>query len=103
MFTLLTMMGSAIAALIVGLCLSVAVGEAEVLVDRRLRAEVRPIDGALPAVLSVKGRKCICSNSRTERILFMLERTGLDRAFGKDDVFSALSTPSGKPKPAPAG
>ncbi|MEQ1950843.1 HAD family phosphatase [Mesorhizobium sp. CN2-181] len=77
------------------------IGEAEVLVDRRLRADVRPIEGALAAVFSLKERKCICSNSRTERILFMLEKTGLDRAFGKDDVFSALSTPSGKPKPAP--
>ncbi|PSJ62490.1 HAD family hydrolase [Kumtagia ephedrae] len=77
------------------------IGEAEVLVDRKLRAEVRMIDGARAAVAAVGAKRCICSNSRTERIRFMLEKTGLDHLFGADDVFSALSTPSGRPKPAP--
>jgi HAD superfamily hydrolase (TIGR01509 family) len=77
------------------------IGEAEVLVDRRLRADVRPIEGAVAAVAALQSPKCICSNSRTERIRFMMEKCGLDRFFGQDDVFSALSTPSGKPKPAP--
>lgn len=77
------------------------IGEAETLVDRALRAMVRPIEGAQAALASVKAPKCICSNSRSERINFMLEKTGLDRYFGKDAVLSALSTPSGKPKPAP--
>jgi HAD superfamily hydrolase (TIGR01509 family) len=77
------------------------IGEAETLVDRKLRAEVRAIDGARAAILSVQPPKCICSNSRTERIRFMLETTGMDRLFSKDDVFSSLDTPSGKPKPAP--
>lgn len=77
------------------------IDEAETLVDRRLRSDVRPIEGAGAAVARLSSRKCICSNSRAERIRFMLERTGLDRSFGKDDVFSALDTPSGRPKPAP--
>ncbi len=77
------------------------IDEAEVLVDRRLRTDVRLIDGAKSAVASVKPPRCICSNSRTERIRFMLETTGLNRLFGMDDVFSSLDTPSGKPKPSP--
>jgi len=77
------------------------IDEAEALVDRRLRAEVRAIEGAKAAVATVDLPKCICSNSRTERILFMLEKTGLEPMFGKGDVFSALDTPSRKPKPAP--
>jgi HAD superfamily hydrolase (TIGR01509 family) len=74
--------------------------EAETEVDRRLRAEVRPIDGADRAIASVRGLKCICSNSRADRIRFMLEKTRLDRFFS-DNVFSALDVPGGKPKPAP--
>jgi HAD superfamily hydrolase (TIGR01509 family) len=77
------------------------IDEAEELVDRRLRAEVRLIEGAKAAVAMVDTQKCICSNSRTERIRFMMETTGIDRLFGKSDVFSSLDTPSGKPKPAP--
>jgi beta-phosphoglucomutase-like phosphatase (HAD superfamily) len=49
----------------------------------------------------IDSQKCICSNSRSERIRFMMETTGIDRLFGKDDVFSSLDTPSGRPKPAP--
>ena len=77
------------------------IDEAEVLVDRRLRAEVRLIEGAKAAVAMIDPQKCICSNSRSERIRFMMETTGIDRLFGKNDVFSSLDTPSGKPKPAP--
>ncbi len=77
------------------------IGEAEVLVDRRLRREVREIDGASAAVLAAGPRRCICSNSRTERIRFMLDRTALGRLFRDEEVISALSIPSGRTKPAP--
>ena len=76
------------------------IDEAEAQVDRRLRSDVRAIDGAPQAVAAVKAPKCICSNSRAERIKFMLERTRLGPYFG-DNVFSSLDTPSGRPKPAP--
>lgn len=76
------------------------IDEAEKRVDQRLRAEVRAIEGAREAVLSVTGKRCICSNSRTERIGFMAEKTGLAPLF-QGRIFSALDTPSGKPKPAP--
>lgn len=77
------------------------IGEAEALVDRKLRSDVQIIAGAAAAVLAAGPRKCICSNSRTERIRFMMERTGLGSLFAEDEVISALETPSGKPKPAP--
>ncbi|MBX3569986.1 MAG: HAD family phosphatase [Rhizobiaceae bacterium] len=77
------------------------IDEAETLVDRKLRRDVQVIEGAAAGILAAGPRKCICSNSRTERIRFMLERTGLDRHFGRQEVFSALETPTGKPKPAP--
>ena len=77
------------------------IGEAEALVDRKLRRDVQIIEGADAAVVAAGARKCICSNSRTERIRFMLDRTGLGRRFGSEEVFSALETPSGRPKPAP--
>jgi HAD superfamily hydrolase (TIGR01509 family) len=76
------------------------IDQAEEIVDRRLRAEVRIIEGAREAVASVSSARCICSNSRTERIGFMAERTGLAPFFA-GRIFSSLDTPSGKPKPAP--
>jgi len=76
------------------------IDEAEALVDKRLKAEVRMIEGAREAVASVTAPRCICSNSRTDRIGFMAEKTGL-APFFTGRIFSALDTPSGKPKPAP--
>ncbi len=72
----------------------------EELVDRRLRTEVRAIDGVHDAVATVPVPYCICSNSRTERIQFMLEKVRLLPLFA-GRIFSALETPTGKPKPAP--
>ena len=76
------------------------IDQAEDLVDQRLRAEVRIIEGAREAVASVTTKRCICSNSRTDRIGFMLEKTGIAPLF-TGRIFSALETPSRKPKPAP--
>lgn len=76
------------------------IDQAEELVDKRLRADVRMIEGARDAVASVTTQRCICSNSRTDRIGFMAEKTGL-APFFTGRIFSSLDTPSGKPKPAP--
>ena len=76
------------------------IDQAEAIVDRRLAAEVRAIEGAHEAVTSVTTPRCICSNSRTERLDAMLTRTGLKRYFD-GLVFSSLETPTRKPKPAP--
>jgi HAD superfamily hydrolase (TIGR01509 family) len=76
------------------------IDQAEALVDQRLRTDVRVIEGARGAVASVKSSRCICSNSRAERIAFMAEKTGLAPFFASR-IFSSLDTPSAKPKPSP--
>jgi len=76
------------------------IDHAEALTDKRLAAEVRAIDGARNAVLSVAGPRCICSNSSSDRLDLMLTRTGLKPYF-EGRIFSALDTPSGRTKPAP--
>lgn len=69
-------------------------------VDRRLRREVKAIDGVGAAVSAIATPKCICSNSSRDRIQAMLEKTGLDSLFA-GHVYSALDTPTQRPKPAP--
>lgn len=76
------------------------IGEAEAMVDRRLRSEVRAIEGVHEAVASVTGKRCICSNSSAERLQAMLTRTHI-LPFFDGRIFSSLDTPSKKPKPAP--
>lgn len=76
------------------------IDRAEALVDQRLRREVRAIDGARAAVAAVTAPRCICSNSRSERIAFMLDKTGLSPLFA-GRIFSALETPTARTKPAP--
>jgi HAD superfamily hydrolase (TIGR01509 family) len=76
------------------------IDQAEALIDQRLARDVRAIEGAAQAVAAVAGPRCICSNSRTERIEITLGKTGLLPLFA-GGIFSALETPSGKPKPAP--
>lgn len=73
---------------------------AEELVDRKLRSDVRAIDGVHQAVAAVTAPRCICSNSSSERIAFMLEKVRLLPLF-EGRIFSALETPTKKTKPAP--
>jgi HAD superfamily hydrolase (TIGR01509 family) len=70
------------------------------ILDRRLSAEVQQIEGARSAVLGVKGKRCVCSNSAPERLEGMLGHTGLLPLFN-GNVFSARALSSHKPKPAP--
>ncbi len=67
--------------------------------DEALHREVTEIDGAGKAAASMP-RRCICSNSRGERIAMMLERTGMRQIFD-GSVFSAYDIESTKAKPAP--
>ncbi|OBQ69525.1 HAD family hydrolase [Mesorhizobium erdmanii] len=76
------------------------IDRAEELVDRKLRSDVRAIEGVREAVASVMTQRCICSNSRSERIEFMLEKVHL-LPFFAGRIFSALEIPSKKTKPAP--
>ncbi|MGE0501550.1 MAG: HAD family hydrolase [Rhizobiaceae bacterium] len=75
------------------------IAQAETLVDKAL-SNVSAIPGARDAALSVTGKRCICSNSRQERLAMMLGRTGLKPLF-EGSIFSAFDTESKRPKPAP--
>ncbi|MFC6488142.1 HAD family hydrolase [Nitratireductor sp. GCM10026969] len=70
-------------------------------IAERLRKEVKAIDGVAQAVATLGIPKCICSNSRSEGIVAMLERTGLAPLFDRRLIFSSLETPTKRPKPAP--
>lgn len=72
----------------------------ETLLDKRLAAEVRAIDGAIKAIMRIPGPRCICSNSSSHRLAAMLKRTGLAAMFG-DHVYSAKDVGEGRTKPAP--
>lgn len=76
------------------------IDQAEELVDRKLRSDVRAIESVHEAVAAVTSQRCVCSNSRSERIEFMLRKTGL-LPFFSGRIFSALETPTAKTKPAP--
>jgi len=76
------------------------IDEAEKLVDHKLAREVRAIEGAAEAIAAVRTRKCVCSNSSSERLRITLGRTGL-LPFFADALFSAVETPTKKPKPSP--
>ena len=76
------------------------IDRAEELVDRKLRSDVRIIDGAREAVSAVTAPRAVCSNSRTERVEFMLEKVRL-LPFFAGRIFSGLDIPSKKTKPAP--
>lgn len=77
------------------------IDQAEKLIDDRLKREVRAIEGAAQAALSLASPYCICSNSRLERIEFSLARAGLKAAFPVERIFSARDIPGGRTKPAP--
>lgn len=76
------------------------IDQVEAATDRRLRTELRAIDGAGQAVAATPPPRCICSNSSPERLSAMLGKTGLLPLFG-DNVFSALAIPTRRTKPAP--
>jgi HAD superfamily hydrolase (TIGR01509 family) len=74
--------------------------QSKFILDRRLAAEVRAVDGAREAVTATRAPKCICSNSAPDRLEMMLKRAGL-RALFASNVFSSRALPSHRPKPAP--
>ena len=76
------------------------IDRAEELVDRKLRSDVRAIDGVREAVAAVTVPRCICSNSRSERIEFMLEKVHL-LPFFAGRIFSSMETPTGKTEAGP--
>lgn len=76
------------------------VRRAEQETDRRLLAEVEPVAGVHQMLDMLGDPRCICSNSRIERLRVSLERTGLWDRF-RPYVFSARDVAAGREKPAP--
>ena len=71
---------------------------AEIETDRRLDAEVEALPGVQQMLDMLDGPRCICSNSRPERLRLTLQRTRLWDRF-RPYVFSARDVARGKPAP----
>lgn len=68
--------------------------------DRRLARDVKPIAGVQEMLDMLDDPRCICSNSRTERLKVSLTKAGLWDRF-RPYVFSAPDVREGRGKPAP--
>jgi HAD superfamily hydrolase (TIGR01509 family) len=68
--------------------------------DVRLGREVEPIAGVHQMLDALDGPRCICSNSRPERLEVSLTKAGLWDRF-RPYVFSAQRVGEGRGKPAP--
>ena len=68
--------------------------------DQRLEEEVEPIAGVHDVLDNLDDPRCICSNSRPERLEVSLARAGLWDRF-RPYVFSAAALGEGRGKPAP--
>ena len=70
--------------------------------NQRLRAELLPIDGAVPAVAALHGRyagkMAVASGADKPKVLMQLDKVGLSPFFG-DFVFSGHDLPRTKPFP----
>jgi HAD superfamily hydrolase (TIGR01509 family) len=76
------------------------VKRAEAETDRRLGEEVHPIAGVQQMLDALDGPRCVCSNSRSERLKISLAKAGLWDRF-RPYVFSAHDVGEGRGKPAP--
>jgi HAD superfamily hydrolase (TIGR01509 family) len=68
--------------------------------DQRLASELEAISGVHEMLDRLEGPRCICSNSRAERLKLSLTRTQLWDRF-RPYVFSAREVGEGRGKPAP--
>jgi HAD superfamily hydrolase (TIGR01509 family) len=68
--------------------------------DRRMKEAVQPVAGVHEMLDMLDDPRCICSNSRAERLRVSLERTGLWDRF-RPYVFSARDVAEAREKPAP--
>lgn len=68
--------------------------------DRRLGTDVEAIPGVHEMLDALDGPRCICSNSRPERLKISLGKVGLWDRF-RPYVFSARDVGEGRGKPAP--
>ena len=68
--------------------------------DKKLKEEVLPIGGVQEMLDALDDPRCICSNSRPERLQISLTKAGLWDRF-RPYVFSAQAVGEGRGKPAP--
>jgi HAD superfamily hydrolase (TIGR01509 family) len=68
--------------------------------DRRLAQKVQPIPGVIEMLDRLDGPRCICSNSRLERLRVSLTKAELWDRF-RPYVYSAREVGEGRGKPAP--
>ncbi len=73
---------------------------AQIETDRMLKEEVLPIPGVQEMLDALDDPRCICSNSRAERLRISLTKAGLWDRF-RPYVFSAQAVGAGRGKPAP--
>jgi HAD superfamily hydrolase (TIGR01509 family) len=73
---------------------------AEIETDIKLGEDVRPIPGIQELLDRLDDPRCICSNSRSERLEISLKKAGLWDRF-RPYVFSARDVGEGRGKPAP--
>jgi HAD superfamily hydrolase (TIGR01509 family) len=73
---------------------------AEIETDRKLGEDVRPIPGIQELLDRLDDPRCVCSNSRSERLEVSLKKAGLWDRF-RPYVFSARDVGEGRGKPAP--
>ncbi|ESR22858.1 HAD family hydrolase [Lutibaculum baratangense] len=76
------------------------VEKAEAETDRRLKSEVKALAGAKEMLDQLPGNRCVCSNSRRERLEVSLRAAGL---WGRLEphIFSARDIGDGRGKPEP--
>lgn len=72
----------------------------EAILDARLAQEAQPTAGVGAMLAQITQPKCVCSNTKMDRLQAMLARTGLARFFG-ENVFSAKDLGPGRAKPKP--
>lgn len=72
----------------------------ESILDARIPAEVKAIDGIRDALDGIGHKRCVCSNTKMERLEAMLSKVGLKNCFAPN-IFSAKDLGEGRSKPKP--
>ncbi|PYE36091.1 HAD superfamily hydrolase (TIGR01509 family) [Rhizobium sp. PP-F2F-G38] len=70
------------------------------ILEQRLKDDVEIIEGVKAALSQIRLKKCVCSNSTSERLAMMLGKVGLKDVFGRN-IFSARDLGDDRVKPKP--
>ena len=72
----------------------------QAVLEARIDADLKIVDGVKAALSQIRLRKCVCSNSTSERLDKMLTMVGIKAVFGKN-IFSARDLGPDRVKPKP--